>query len=76
MPEATFKLEVRPDKLATVTFDLAGSPVNIFNQDVVQELRGLVKDLAQRSDIDCLVLLSAKPRNFIAGAFRRKRRGI
>ncbi len=68
MSEQTFELEVRPDKLATVTFDLEGTSVNVFNQEVVSEFQRLVQDLSQRSEIACLVLLSGKPRNFIAGA--------
>ncbi len=68
LPEQTFELEVRPDNLATVTFDLEDSSVNIFNQQVVSEFQRLVQELAQRSDIACLVLLSGKPGNFIAGA--------
>ena len=65
---SAFRLEVGNDRLATLTFDMPGRKVNILDQGVLDELHGLVRDLAQRGDLDCLVLLSGKPRNFIAGA--------
>ncbi|MEO8505180.1 MAG: 3-hydroxyacyl-CoA dehydrogenase NAD-binding domain-containing protein [Acidobacteriota bacterium] len=67
MAEA-FRLDVGPDRLATLTFDLPGKSANIFTREAVAELERLVGDLGRRSDIGCLVLLSAKPRIFIAGA--------
>ena len=67
MAEA-FRLDVGPDRLATLTFDLPGKSANIFTREVVAEFERLVTELARRDDIGCLVLLSAKPRIFIAGA--------
>lgn len=63
-----FQLEVGQDRLATLTFDLPGKKVNIFNQAVLAELASLITELAQRRDIGCLILLSGKPGCFIAGA--------
>jgi len=63
-----FQLEVGQDRLATLTFDLPGKKVNIFNQAVLAEFASLIPELAQRRDIGCLILLSGKPGCFIAGA--------
>jgi 3-hydroxyacyl-CoA dehydrogenase / enoyl-CoA hydratase / 3-hydroxybutyryl-CoA epimerase len=61
-------LEVAADGLATVVFDAPGAKVNVLGRDVVAELEALVDALEARSDVAGLVLLSGKPRNFIAGA--------
>lgn len=63
-----FHLTVEDNGLATLIFDLAGRNANIFNQQSVEELSTLIDELAERSDIRCLILASAKPKIFIAGA--------
>ncbi len=63
-----FDLRVGGDGLATLTFDAPGKSVNVFNRAVIAELAALVTSLARHADIRCLVLLSGKPANFIAGA--------
>ncbi len=68
MTASAFQLSVGADRLATLEFDLPDSPVNIFNRAVLEELDKLVQHLATREDIGCLVLLSGKPKVFIAGA--------
>ena len=68
MTESAFRLSVSAERLATLEFDLPGKQANIFNRDVLDELDKLIRHLAERDDIGCLVLLSAKPRVFIAGA--------
>lgn len=65
---SAFRLDVRQDSLATLTFDMPDRPVNILTREVLGELDGLVRELGNRDDIACLVLVSGKPRNFIAGA--------
>ena len=67
MPRA-LHLEVGEDHLATLTFDLPGRKANIFTREVMAELDQLLVELQARVDIGCLVLLSAKPGMFIAGA--------
>lgn len=64
----TFKLDVGRDRLATLTFDLPDKKVNIFNEAVLDELARVTGELAGRTDIGCLILLSGKETNFIAGA--------
>ncbi len=68
MTSSAFRLAVNDNRVATLQFDLPDSPVNIFNQNVLTELDQLVRHLSERNDIGCLVLLSAKPKVFIAGA--------
>lgn len=63
-----FRLDVAEDGLATLTFDAPGRKLNVFDREVLEELDGLVADLAGRSDIGILVLVSGKERGFIAGA--------
>jgi 3-hydroxyacyl-CoA dehydrogenase/enoyl-CoA hydratase/3-hydroxybutyryl-CoA epimerase len=66
--ERAFHLEVGEDHLATLTFDLPGRKANIFTREALAEFERLVEELAGRTDIGCLVLLSPKPGMFIAGA--------
>lgn len=63
-----FHLEAGADRLATLTFDSPDRKVNVFTRAAFQELEQLVNELAARKDIGCLILLSGKPGNFIAGA--------
>jgi 3-hydroxyacyl-CoA dehydrogenase/enoyl-CoA hydratase/3-hydroxybutyryl-CoA epimerase len=67
MSEA-FRLAVDADGLATLTFDLPGRSANVFTREAVAELERHVVTLAGRDDIGCLILRSAKPEIFIAGA--------
>ncbi len=63
-----FHLEVGEDHLATLTFDLPDRKANIFTRQALAELDQLLLELPRRDDIGCLVLVSAKPGMFIAGA--------
>lgn len=69
-PEAgrIFHLEVGADRLATLTFDLPGKKVNVFTRGALEELERVIGEVASRQDIGCLILLSGKAGNFIAGA--------
>jgi 3-hydroxyacyl-CoA dehydrogenase/enoyl-CoA hydratase/3-hydroxybutyryl-CoA epimerase len=67
-PQRAFRLAISEERLATLTFDMPGRPVNILDRAVLEELEAVVRQLAERRDVRSLVLLSAKPRNFIAGA--------
>ena len=63
-----FRFELLGDGLATLTFDDPGRPVNVFTRHALDELEGRIDELSRRRDLPCLVLLSAKRGNFIAGA--------
>jgi 3-hydroxyacyl-CoA dehydrogenase / enoyl-CoA hydratase / 3-hydroxybutyryl-CoA epimerase len=63
-----FHLEVGADRLATLTFDLPGKRVNVFTRAALEDLERAIGEAAAREDVGCLVLLSGKEGNFIAGA--------
>jgi 3-hydroxyacyl-CoA dehydrogenase / enoyl-CoA hydratase / 3-hydroxybutyryl-CoA epimerase len=63
-----FRLKVEPDGLALLVFDTPGEKVNKFSTPVMKELERVLDGLANRSDVKALLLLSAKPGVFIAGA--------
>lgn len=63
-----FNLHVGADGLATVVFDHPSKRVNVFDRDVMEELEGVIDELAGRNDVSVLVLLSGKENGFIAGA--------
>jgi 3-hydroxyacyl-CoA dehydrogenase/enoyl-CoA hydratase/3-hydroxybutyryl-CoA epimerase len=65
---SAFRLEVGTDRLATLVFDAPGRKLNVFDAEVLRELDRLLGELAERRDIECLVLLSGKERGFVAGA--------
>lgn len=63
-----FHLEVGADRLATLTFDSPDRKVNVFTRAALVELERILEEVAGRQDVGCLILLSGKPGNFIAGA--------
>ena len=67
-PGTAFRLQVEPDGLAVLTFDLPGEKVNKYSASVVKELDGLLDRLAASKEVKALVLFSGKPDIFIAGA--------
>ncbi|TNF71334.1 MAG: fatty acid oxidation complex subunit alpha FadJ [Acidobacteria bacterium] len=62
-----FHLAVQPDGLATLTFDLPDKKVNVFTRTALAELDDVIRRASQQ-EIKCLVLLSGKKGNFVAGA--------
>ncbi len=65
---SSFKLEIRDDKIAVLTFDAADKPVNTFNQAHLTQLTARVAELEKQTDLRGLILVSGKEGNFIAGA--------
>lgn len=65
---SSFRLTVEGDGLAVLVFDTPGEKVNKFSTPVMKEFDRALDTLAGRSDIRALLLLSAKPGIFIAGA--------
>jgi 3-hydroxyacyl-CoA dehydrogenase/enoyl-CoA hydratase/3-hydroxybutyryl-CoA epimerase len=63
-----FRLTVEGDGLAVLVFDTPGEKVNKFSTPVMKEFDRVLDSLAGRSDVKALLLLSAKPGIFIAGA--------
>lgn len=64
----SIRLAVRPDGVAVLTFDQPGSRANLLTKALWSELEAALLPLAERPDVKGLVLASAKPGVFIAGA--------
>lgn len=62
--------------VATLTFDLPGEKINKLSAPVLIELDALLDELAGQADIKLLVIESAKPGIFIAGADIEEIRGL
>lgn len=65
---SAIRLDVRPDSVAVLTFDQPGSKANVLTADLWTEFDAALDSCAARNDIKGLVLASAKPGIFIAGA--------
>ena len=64
---SAFRIE-REGDLAVIWFDLPGEKVNKFSSTVMQEFAGVVDQMAASADIRKIIIASAKPNIFIAGA--------
>lgn len=62
------RVEERPDRVAVLTFDQPNSRANILSATLWTELEAALLPLRSRTDLTGLVLTSAKPSIFIAGA--------
>jgi 3-hydroxyacyl-CoA dehydrogenase/enoyl-CoA hydratase/3-hydroxybutyryl-CoA epimerase/3-hydroxyacyl-CoA dehydrogenase/enoyl-CoA hydratase/3-hydroxybutyryl-CoA epimerase/enoyl-CoA isomerase len=62
---------VEPD-VAVLTLDAPGKGANIFSQAVLEELSAQLDNLERRNDLSGLIVRSAKPGIFIAGADLRE----
>ena len=56
------------DKIATLTFDREGSSANLFDTATLDELASKIDAIQRESDLTGLIIVSAKPNIFIAGA--------
>lgn len=65
---SAFHLDVAPDGLAVLTFDLPGEKVNKFSREVFVELSEWLVRLSQDPRVRALLVVSGKPDVFIAGA--------
>ncbi|MBI3016820.1 MAG: hypothetical protein HYY62_02320, partial [Deltaproteobacteria bacterium] len=66
-----FKVQVTENSdfpIAMITFDLEGEKINKITMEAGEELEKIVKDLAKTPKIKGMILVSAKPDIFIAGA--------
>ncbi len=64
------------DGIARLVFDLPGEKVNKFTAAVLDELDGLIAGFERRTDLQAVVITSAKPEIFIAGADIAEIQGI
>jgi len=60
--------EIKADGICVLTFDRAGSAANIFDRATLEELGEHLESISNDSQVRGVVLLSAKPSIFIAGA--------
>jgi 3-hydroxyacyl-CoA dehydrogenase/enoyl-CoA hydratase/3-hydroxybutyryl-CoA epimerase len=65
---SAFALDVGPDGLGVLTFDLPEENVNKFSREVFVELSEVLVRLSQDPRIRALLVVSSKPDVFIAGA--------
>jgi len=65
---AAITITTRPDSVAVLTFDQPRSKANVLTAELWAELETVLDSLAARDDLRGLVLASAKPGIFIAGA--------
>jgi 3-hydroxyacyl-CoA dehydrogenase/enoyl-CoA hydratase/3-hydroxybutyryl-CoA epimerase len=65
---SAFRLDVGPDGLGVLTFDLPDEKVNKFSRDVLVELSEVLVRLSQDPRVRALLVRSGKPDVFIAGA--------
>ncbi len=62
---------IRPD-IALITMDVPGSAANILNEQLFLELDQTMAELAERKELQGVILYSAKPTIFVAGADLKK----
>ena len=62
------RLDFGADGIATLTLDRQGSTANIFDTAALEELDAHLTTLEARRDLRGLLIVSAKPKIFIAGA--------
>lgn len=68
MSQQAITIDTRPDGVAVLTFDQPGSKANVLTRELWTEFGNALTGLAARADVRGLVLASAKPGIFIAGA--------
>jgi len=68
MSDSALRTEFRPDGYAVLTFDQPGSRANILSKQLWTEFEAALTPHTTRTDLKGLILASAKPGIFIAGA--------
>lgn len=64
------------DAIGILTLDEPGTEVNVLTTENLTELKDILRDISKRSDLQALLIASAKPRIFIAGADIKEIQGI
>lgn len=67
-PAACARFEVREGGIAVVTLDAAGEKVNLLGARMMADLEPILLGLEKQAAVRGIVIISAKPDNFIAGA--------
>lgn len=63
-----FRLETDADGTAWITFDMEGASANVWNEATLREFDLCLEAVSRHPDLKSLVIRSAKPGVFIAGA--------
>lgn len=69
-------MDVRPDGVAVITYDVAGEPVNTLKASFADEFERIFAEVEARPDIKAAILISGKPDSFIAGADIEMLKGV
>ena len=69
---STISLSYPESDIAVFTLDMPGKGANILSRPVLQELSQLLDEVEKRNDLAGLIVVSAKPGIFIAGADLRE----
>ena len=70
--ESSTELSFAEPDIAVLTLDMPGKGANILSRAVLDELDERLNDLSKRADLAGLVIISAKPGIFVAGADLRE----
>ncbi len=68
MAQSSIRLVIRDDRFATLTFDAPDKTANVLTEQTWRDLEVALRVLIVQTDIRGVILKSAKPDNFIAGA--------
>ncbi|KTC86676.1 3-hydroxyacyl-CoA dehydrogenase NAD-binding domain-containing protein [Legionella brunensis] len=63
-----WELQTDADHIAWLAINRHDTAVNVINNEVLDELNGLLQEIGQRSNLKGLIIYSAKDKGFIAGA--------
>ena len=66
------KLTIDPEGIGRLVFDVPDEKVNTLTRAVMEEFTGLIEGLADNTYIKALLIMSGKPKTFIAGANLRE----
>lgn len=66
--DSAVSTEIRCDNVAVLRLDLPGSRVNLLTPKLWRDLQSVLRELKSRADLRGLLLASAKPGSFVAGA--------
>ena len=65
---SAFDLKERLDNIAVITIDVPGEKMNTLKAEFGVQVRAILKQIRENKGLRGVVLISAKPDNFIAGA--------
>jgi 3-hydroxyacyl-CoA dehydrogenase/enoyl-CoA hydratase/3-hydroxybutyryl-CoA epimerase len=65
---SAFSLTVRPDNVAIITIDVPDEKMNTLKAEFGTQVRAILKQIRDNKALQGVVITSAKPDNFIAGA--------